>query len=535
MKRNVLSRTKHWRSKYKIDDVYSTFDADDLELLENKALAESFESLRQVTSDVKVGLNKTEAQLGDLKLKDKTESTRATFNDNAKETVEPEIQLANLAVKQEVTVRKTLSFNITENSENKTAIEQRCLANEPVIIEKPSRKFTICSTIPENAPSTPLKNTRLYIEQAPLKVDVSLVVNTDAITLIPVCDDVNIVADINSNDFEELYKQDFSTDDLLIDEHFDDETEDSFYADWEDDKNEGKSNEYDTCLDFLSDIDLEDIIDVTDSSFLGLLNENFDELVSFSQRARQAANDVTQEFDLSKESFELLCDIFLQNGWGPCRIAIIKQLNYGRSIKEIWNAHEIREIWRSMQDVWQLGKTVPAKFDQLRIKQKKRIEARKNLLAIEKLITVSDVNYIKVKSISTQAINAVKVSALVNDKKAIGNTMAWTLALRLVDFLDIQSVDSDFVSEFFCYLHQGWLDLIKGYRNPIRFEIYLHHQVKERPFSWRKPAPLPNEELWWNDTPSYSEDPYQLDCLMGRCYEENSNDYMDIKEQFNEL
>lgn len=529
MKIKILSLKKNFGSETEIEDTYSTFDADDFELLENKALAESFESLRQVTSEVNVGLNKTEAQLGDLKLKDNKESTRVTFNDNAKETVEPEIQLENLAVNPEVTVRKTLSLNITENSENKTAIEQRSLANEPVIIEKPSRKYTASSTIFENTPSTTLENTNINVEQERPKVDRDLVLNTNNIIPIQACDDVSVVADINSNDFEERYEQYSSMDDLFIDEHFDDETEDSFHADWEDDKYEDNSND-DASLDFLSDIDLEEIIDVADSSFLGLLNENSDELVSFSQRAKQAANVVSQEFDLSKACFDKLSDIFLHNGWGACRVAIIKQLNSGRSIKEIWNAHEIREIWRSKQDIWQLGRTIPAKFDQLRVKKRKVFDARKRLLEIEKLLNVGDE-----LPTSNQKLNSVKETKVVKVKKQKSNTMAWTLALQLVDFLDIQSVDSDFVSEFFCYIHQGWLDLIKSYRNPIRFEIYLHHQLNELSISWRKPASLPHEELWWNDTPTYSEDPYPFDCLMGRCYGEISNDYMDIKEQFNEL
>jgi len=532
MKRKTLSLKKNFGSETEIEDIYATFDADDLEFLENKALAESFESLRQVTSVVNVEINKVEAQHGDLALKDTTPSGSAVLAGTTKEIVVSESQLENLPVEAEVTVRKILSLNIPEKSENKTAIEKHGLEKEPVIIERPSRKYTVISISPKNAPSTfpSPENTNINVEQERPKVDRELDFNANNIITKQVCDDVNVVADINSNDFAEQFEQDFSTDNLLIDEHFDDEAEDSFKGDWDDDNYEDNLNVHDTSLDFLTDIDLEEIIDISESSFLGLLNDNSDELVSFSQRAKQAANVVSQEFNLSKACFDKLSDIFLHNGWGPCRVAIIKQLDSGRSMNEIWNAHQIREIWRSKQDIWQLGRTIPAKFDQLRVKQRKALDARKGLLEIEKLLNCNDE-----LPTSSHIKYSVKENIVVKVKKKQSNTMAWTLALRLVDFLDIQTVDSDFVSEFFCYIHQDWLDLIKSYRNPIRFEIYLHHHLSELSTSWRKPAPLPHEELWWNDTPTYSEDPYQFDCLMGRCYGEITNDYMDIKEQFNEL
>ena len=484
MKRNILSRKKHFLSESEIDDVYSNFDVAELELLENKSLAESFESLRQVTSVVSIGLTGVDARLDGLKLKDKEESDRGTLTGCAMEIVEAGSLLENDAVKWEVAARETLSLNTNS--------------------------------------STPLKNRNIITDQELTKVDNDLVVN------IPASDDVSIPVDNRKDfNFEELFKENALTVDFEIEEHCSDE-EDSFQYECNNDIFENNSNEVDTSLDFLSYVDLEDIIDVSDSSYLGLFDDNSDELVSISLRSKQAANVVSQDFGLSKECFDKLSDVFLHNGWGPCRVAIIKQLNSGRSVKEIWNAHEIREVWRSMQDVWQLGRAIPAKFDQLRVQNKKKLNARKNLLEMEELLNTSDESLNK-KSKKVTEIQLVKV----NNKKS--NTMAWTLALRLVDFFDMQTVDTEYVSEFFCYIHQGWLDLIKSYKNPIRFEIYLHHQLSELSVSWRKPAPLPNEELWWNDPPAYSDDPYQFDCLMGRCYEENSSDYMDIKEQFNEL
>jgi hypothetical protein len=529
MKRKTLSINRNSRDELGITDTHLNFDANDLALLDQKALAESFESIRQAPPAATLGPKISK------QIKKETEKKLKPIDNSAlPSNTKDNHVLGNQLYKDRFRHVAETRTNLTDNNDVSSVNKISTTTSQ---LEKKARQFL------ESKNVLPIKNNN---------VDQNIASNASKIANVIKAAELSDIATPSSilqykkesqtevvvDEIEESDEYGGLTDRALIDEQINYLSDKHLDSHWEEDDTEDYSNELDDSLEFLVEADLGEIIDASDSSFLGQLNANSDELVSVLQRAKQAANQVTQEFELPTKSFEWLCDIFMQNGWGPCRTAITKQLNDGRSIKEIWTAHQIREIWRDMQDTWALGnnKNSAAKFDERRMKQKKLNNAREGLIELDRLIYAADFLYYDERPAKKRLLRQLKSPNLATVKKSIPtNMMAWTLALRLVDFLDIQAVDSDFVTEFICYMHEGWLNQVKNYQWPIRFEMYLHHKLYHMPASWREPASLPNEELWWNDKPSYSADPFQLDYLMGRCCGDKSYDYIDIKRVFDEL
>lgn len=71
-----------------------------------------------------------------------------------------------------------------------------------------------------------------------------------------------------------------------------------------------------------------------------------------AQRARQAAVEVLNRVDWSREYLPLLETTFIESGWGAARIAIEDQIEKGAVPEEIMLAREIRSIWFNNEHLW---------------------------------------------------------------------------------------------------------------------------------------------------------------------------------------
>ena len=74
--------------------------------------------------------------------------------------------------------------------------------------------------------------------------------------------------------------------------------------------------------------------------------------VSRIERAKQIAVDVIQAYDWDIEDIGLLQQVFYENGWGACRVAIERELVRGLTPDELELAIFVRRLWTENQQYW---------------------------------------------------------------------------------------------------------------------------------------------------------------------------------------
>jgi hypothetical protein len=77
---------------------------------------------------------------------------------------------------------------------------------------------------------------------------------------------------------------------------------------------------------------------------------HFDGACTNEERAYQVALQVGLTHDLESDEIELVHEIFLENGWSQCRIAIEKELIKGTTIEELMLAKELKSLWDNRLD-----------------------------------------------------------------------------------------------------------------------------------------------------------------------------------------
>ena len=68
--------------------------------------------------------------------------------------------------------------------------------------------------------------------------------------------------------------------------------------------------------------------------------------MSHEERAMQESYDLSKKFDLESCDIKIISKIFVSNGWGACKEALIRELENGATISEIESAANIKEIWK---------------------------------------------------------------------------------------------------------------------------------------------------------------------------------------------
>jgi len=131
-----------------------------------------------------------------------------------------------------------------------------------------------------------------------------------------------------SDDIEPSEHEDSLEDDLLsfIPEYSDDNiSEEDPEPDWLDLAGEADEFDNDVSLAF-EDVEVEGAVDRT-------------------ERSLQAAMDVGSVFNLEEPEIQIVAMIFEDNGWGACRIAVVRELEHNTSVAELELASGVKGIW----------------------------------------------------------------------------------------------------------------------------------------------------------------------------------------------
>jgi hypothetical protein len=223
-------------------------------------------------------------------------------------------------------------------------------------------------------------------------------------------------------------------------------------------------------LDFLADIDIDEIVDSHEEVDEQLSNDDERRLSRF-ERARDEANIIAMRWDLSEKEFIRLTDIFELNGWAACRIALEKQLMLGHSFNEIWLAHQLREVWRELQFTWSNGKGFTNNTADKYKLAKPFFDKRKAAIQLDKMLKQSGVD--------SDIVSLFRYKNPITHKaKTVYVRLAWTLALELIVLLKLNSFDDDYVLTFISQRYQQWLVDTEVYNFPVTFEIYMYAWLK---------------------------------------------------------
>uniref|UniRef100_UPI00405788B4 hypothetical protein n=1 Tax=Candidatus Electronema sp. TaxID=2698783 RepID=UPI00405788B4 len=74
--------------------------------------------------------------------------------------------------------------------------------------------------------------------------------------------------------------------------------------------------------------------------------------MSREERATQEAVELSIKLDLESCDLEIISRIFISNGWGACKEALIRELENGATIYEIESAANIKEIWKEHSEFY---------------------------------------------------------------------------------------------------------------------------------------------------------------------------------------
>ncbi len=92
--------------------------------------------------------------------------------------------------------------------------------------------------------------------------------------------------------------------------------------------------------------------DLDDSSWADGLGIDTEGAVSREERAWQVASAVGEEHALDKNEVEALAEIFVENGWSACRVAIARELTAGTTVEELIIAASVKEVWEEYSEFY---------------------------------------------------------------------------------------------------------------------------------------------------------------------------------------
>lgn len=148
----------------------------------------------------------------------------------------------------------------------------------------------------------------------------------------------NYLLPYQSDVFDELLNEIFDIPDFVDDDIENDEVEETEYIEVEFD--------WDGLEDF-DDIDELDIVPTLQDYEVDTGGK-----VSRIERAKQIAVDVIQTYDWGFQNIGLLQQVFYENGWGACKVAIEHELVRGLTPDELGLAIFVRQLWTENQQYW---------------------------------------------------------------------------------------------------------------------------------------------------------------------------------------
>lgn len=157
-------------------------------------------------------------------------------------------------------------------------------------------------------------------------------------------DNEDYVLPYQSDLFDELFNEIVDIPDFVDDDIESDEAEETVVIE------ETKSIEDEFDWDGIEDFDYIDEQDIAPSL------QDYEVItggkVSRIERAKQIAVDVIQAYDWGIQNIGLLQQVFYENGWGACRIAIERELVRGLTPDELELAIFVRRLWTENQQYW---------------------------------------------------------------------------------------------------------------------------------------------------------------------------------------
>lgn len=157
-------------------------------------------------------------------------------------------------------------------------------------------------------------------------------------------DDEDYVSPYQTDVFDELLNEVLDIPDFVDDDIESDEVEETVIIE------ETKSIEDEFDWDGLEDFDDIDELDIAPSL------QDYEVVtggrVSRIERAKQIAVDVIQAYDWGFQNIGLLQQVFYENGWGSCRVAIEHELVRGLTPDELELAIFVRRLWTENQQYW---------------------------------------------------------------------------------------------------------------------------------------------------------------------------------------